>query len=158
MAAVGDGATVTCEPVGVRPDCHSCRMTNHHVVAVILRQADRLLLCHRAQTRRWYPDVWDFPGGHVEPEERPEEALRREILEELGVELEGVDGAPVLHRFVPDTGLDLTVWASRYWRGNVTNMQPEEHDAIGWFRREQLGGLRFADLSYLGLLQGLLRE
>jgi 8-oxo-dGTP diphosphatase len=134
LAAIGDGATVTCEPVPVRPDCHSCRMTNHQVVAVILSQADRLLLCHRAPTRRWYPDVWDFPGGHVEPEERPEEALRREILEELGVELEGVDGAPVLHRFVPDTGLDLTVWASRYWRGNVTNMQPEEHDAIGWFR------------------------
>lgn len=133
-------------------------MTNHQVVAVILRQADRLLLCHRAPTRRWYPDVWDFPGGHVEPEERPEEALRREILEELGVDLEGVDGAPVLHRFVPGTGLDLTVWASRYWRGKVTNMQPEEHDAIGWFRREQLGGLRFADPSYLGLLQGLLRE
>jgi hypothetical protein len=71
-------------------------MTDHHVVAVILRQADRLLLCHRAPTRRWYPDVWDFPGGHVEPEERPEEALRREILEELGVELDGVDGAPIL--------------------------------------------------------------
>jgi hypothetical protein len=37
-------------------------------------------------------------------------------------------------------------------------MQPEEHDAIGWFRREQLGGLRFADPPYLGLLQGLLSE
>ena len=158
MAAIGDGAAVTCEPVPVRPDWHSCRMASHQVVAVILSQADRLLLCHRAPTRRWYPDVWDFPGGHVEPEERPEEALRREILEELGVELEGVDGAPVLHRFVPDTGLDLTVWVSRCWRGNVTNMQPEEHDAIGWFRREQLVGLRFADPSYLGLLQGLLRE
>jgi 8-oxo-dGTP pyrophosphatase MutT (NUDIX family) len=75
-------------------------MTNHPVVAVILSQADRLLLCHQAPGRRWYPDVWDFPGGHVEPEGRPEEALRR----------------------------------------------------------EQLGGLRFADPSYLGLLQGLLRE
>jgi 8-oxo-dGTP diphosphatase len=133
-------------------------MADHHVVAVILRQADRLLLCHRAPTRRWYPDVWDFPGGHVEPEERPEEALRREVMEELGVELDGVDGAPVLHRLVPDTGLDLTVWVSGCWRGEVTNMQPEEHDAIGWFRREQLGGLRFADPSYLGLLQGLLSE
>ena len=133
-------------------------MTNHHVVAVILRQADRLLLCHRAPTRRWYPDVWDFPGGHVEPQERPEEALRREILEELGVELEDVDGTPVLHRCVPDTSLDLTVWMSRSWRGIVTNMQPEEHDAIRWFRRGQLDGLRFADPSYLSLLQGLLSE
>jgi 8-oxo-dGTP diphosphatase len=64
----------------------------------------------------------------------------------------------VLHRVVPETGLDLTVWVSRCWRGNTTNMQPEEHDAIGWFRRGQLGGLRFADPSYLGLLEGLLSE
>ena len=142
----------------VRADGHTCRVTNHRVVAVILRQADRVLLCHRAPTRRWYPDVWDFPGGHVEPGERPEDALRREIVEELGVQLAGVDGAPVLHRVVPDTGLDLTVWESHCWRGNITNMAPEEHDTIGWFRREQLGGLRFADLSYLGLLQGLLSE
>jgi hypothetical protein len=34
-------------------------------------------------------------------------------------------------------------------------MQSEEHDAIEWFHREQLAGLRFADPSYLGLLQGL---
>jgi 8-oxo-dGTP diphosphatase len=60
-----------------------------------------MLLCHLAPAWRWYPDVWDFPGGHVEPEERPEEALRREIAEELGGELKGIDGAPVLHRVVP---------------------------------------------------------
>jgi mutator protein MutT len=128
----------------------------HRVVAVILRQADEVLLCHRTPTRRWYPDVWDFPGGHVEPQERPQDALRREIAEELGVELEGVDGAPVLHRVISDTDLDLTVWQSRCWRGDVTNVQPEEHDAIEWFRREQLDGLRFADPSYLDLLRGLL--
>src|SRR6185437_13155797 len=92
--------------------CHTWRMAGHYVVAVILREADRLLLCHRAPSRRWYPDVWDFAGGHVEPGEQPEEALRREIAEELGVELEGVDGPPVLHRIVPETDLDLTVWAS----------------------------------------------
>jgi 8-oxo-dGTP diphosphatase len=97
-------------------------------------------------------------GGHVEPDERPEDALRREIAEELGVELKGVDGGPVLHRVVPDTGLDLTVWVARCWRGNITNMEPEEHDDIGWFRRGQLGELRFADPSYLGLLKRLLSE
>jgi hypothetical protein len=74
------------------------------------------------------------------------------------VELEDVDGAPVLHRVVPETGLDLTVWVSRRWRGRIANRQPEEHDAIEWFRRGQLAGLRLADPSYLGLLQGLLSE
>src|SRR5215475_430063 len=103
------GHTGTCDRSYVGANCHACRMISHRIVAVILRQADQVLLCHRATTRRWYPDVWDFPGGHVERDERPEDALRREISEELGVELAGVDGAPVLHRVVPDAGLDLTV-------------------------------------------------
>jgi 8-oxo-dGTP diphosphatase len=133
-------------------------MEDHHVVAVILRRGDQLLLCHRSPGRRWYPDVWDLPGGHVEPGERPEDALRREVAEELGAELEGVDGGPVLRRVVSQTGLDLTVWVSWRWRGTVSNLQPEEHDAIGWFDEGQLDELRFADPSYLPLLRRLLRS
>ena len=79
-------------------------MEDHQVVAVILRRADRVLLCHRSPGRRWYPDVWDFPGGHVRPGERPKDALRREVAEELEAELEGVDGGPVLHRIDPTAG------------------------------------------------------
>lgn len=131
-------------------------MQIHHVVAVILRRADEVLLCHRSPGRRWYPDVWDFPGGHVLPGEDPEAALRREITEELGAELEELEGGPVLHRIDAQAGLDLTVWLSRRWRGSITNLQPEEHDAIGWFGRRQMDGLSLADPSYLGLLQRLL--
>jgi 8-oxo-dGTP diphosphatase len=130
----------------------------HHVVAVILRRADQILLCHRAPGRRWYPDVWDFAGGHVEPGETPEAALRREVAEELGATLTGVDGAPVLRRRRPQTGLDLTVWTSRHWHGPVENLQPQEHDSIAWFTAPELPALTFADPSYLALLQQLLTE
>lgn len=82
---------------------------------------------HRSPGRRWwYPDLWDFQGG------------------------------PVLHWVDPRAGLDLTVWVSRHWRGSITNLQPEEHDAIGWFGTGQLDGLSFADLSYPELLRRLL--
>lgn len=133
-------------------------MEDHHVVAVVLLRAGQVLLCHRSPGRRWYPDVWDFPGGHVLPGERPEDALRREVAEELGAELEGTDGGPLLHRLDPQTGLDLTVWVSRRWRGPITNLQLEEHDAIGWFGKRELDGLAFADPSYLGLLRDLLSD
>ncbi|WP_433427484.1 NUDIX hydrolase [Nonomuraea sp. CA-141351] len=36
------------------------------IVTAVLRDGDRVLLCHRSAGRRWYPDVWDLPGGHVE--------------------------------------------------------------------------------------------
>ena len=130
-------------------------MMDHHV-AVILRRPEEVLLCHRTPTRRWYPDVWDFPGGHVEPGEDPLDALRREVAEELGAELEGVDGNPVLHRIDPQRSPDLTVWVSRRWRGEVSNMQPHEHDAIGWFGAAHVEELRLADPSYLTMLRHLL--
>jgi mutator protein MutT len=145
-------------PCGGSAVCHALAMEDHRVVAVILLRAGQVLLCHRSPGRRWYPDVWDFPGGHIEPGERPEDALRREVAEELGAELEGTEGDPVLHRVAPETGLDLTLWVSRRWRGEITNLEPEEHDAIGWFRKGQLGGLAFADPSYPGLLHALLSD
>ena len=41
------------------------------LVAALLVRDGRMLLCHRSAGRRWYPDVWDFPGGHVEGGESP---------------------------------------------------------------------------------------
>jgi 8-oxo-dGTP diphosphatase len=92
------------------------------------------------------------------PGESPEDTLRREVAEELGAGLEGVDGGPVLHQVDSQAGLDLIVWVSRRWRGSIENLQPEEHDAIGWFGKGQLAGLALADPSYPGLLRGALSD
>ena len=51
----------------------------HQIVAAMLLRADALLLCHRSRDRAWYPDVWDLPGGHIEADESPGDALVREI-------------------------------------------------------------------------------
>jgi 8-oxo-dGTP pyrophosphatase MutT (NUDIX family) len=51
----------------------------HHVVAGLLVEADKVFLCHRSAGRRWYPNVWDLPGGHVEQNEAP-----AVLYEELG--------------------------------------------------------------------------
>ena len=128
----------------------------HRVVAAVLRAGHQVLLCHRSPGREWYPGVWDFPGGHVESEEQPEQALRRELLEEVGVDIGIVRQEPVLHLIDRDTGFDLTVWLVRNWAGTVENRQSDEHDLIGWFEVKDLPALEFADNSYLPLLQRLL--
>lgn len=129
---------------------------SHRVVAAILHSGDCVLLCHRAPARRWYPDVWDFPGGHVEDGERPEQALRRELTEEIGVDVGLVLHEPVLHLIDDGTGLDLTVWHITSWKGAVQNRQPEEHDEVRWLAEAELRDLNLADESYLTVLRQIL--
>lgn len=58
------------------------------VVVPVIRDGDgSVLLCKMADDRGVYPGQWALPGGGVEPGERLVDALRREIREELGVEL-----------------------------------------------------------------------
>lgn len=121
-----------------------------HVVAAILREAGRVLLCHRSPRRRWYPDVWDLPGGHVEPGEPPAAALARELREELGIAVALPVGPPV--REVGGATFEMGIWLVEAWTGAPVNAAPEEHDAIAWFAAEEIGGLRLAHEGYLELL------
>ncbi|WP_369257707.1 NUDIX domain-containing protein [Geodermatophilus amargosae] len=128
-------------------------MTVHRVVAGVLVRDDRVLLGHRSPSRRWYPDVWDVVGGHVEPGEDERTALLRELREEIGVEATEVDDEPVLR--VEDGGLSLTVHAVRAWEGEPRNAEPEEHDELRWVSAAEVRGLRLAHPSYVGLVQRL---
>ena len=65
------------------------------IVTALLRDGNRILLCHRSPRRRWYPDVWDLPGGHVEPGELPGAALARELREEHGIDVAAPSGPPL---------------------------------------------------------------
>ena len=72
---------------GVRPAPMGDSQTNsgHHTVAGLLVQPGAALLCLRSAARRWYPNVWDLPGGHIENNETPPRALARELHEEIGI-------------------------------------------------------------------------
>lgn len=80
---------------------------------------------------------WEFPGGKVEPGERPEDAVHREIREELGVAMElGEELAG------PDDGAwRLTDrYVMRLWRARITGGEPQplvEHDELRWLPRGQ---------------------
>ena len=100
----------------------------HDCVGALLLREGRVLLGRRAPDRQWLPDAWDLFGGHVEPGETPDETLRRELAEELGV------------RALDWTWLDtlaggdwrLRIAQVRTWEGEPYNRQPLEHTAIEW--------------------------
>ncbi|GAA4606145.1 8-oxo-dGTP pyrophosphatase MutT (NUDIX family) [Actinoplanes octamycinicus] len=125
-----------------------------HIVAALLRDGDRILLCHRSPQRRWYPDVWDLPGGHVEPGELPGAALAREIGEEVGIEIPPPPGPPM--REIHGPTYDMQVWLVDTWTGVPVNVAPEEHDAIGWFTADELDGLALAHDGYLAMFTEVL--
>ena len=125
-----------------------------HIVTALLRDGDRLLLCHRSPRRRWYPDVWDLPGGHVEPGERPAAALAGELREELGIEIAAPPGPPV--REVHGGPFDMRIWLIDAWLGSPANVAPDEHDTIAWFTEDALEGLTLAHDTYLALFREVL--
>ena len=126
------------------------------VVAGLLRDGNRILLVHRSPERRWYPGVWDMPGGHVEPGERPGVALARELCEELGIDIAAPPGPP-WQEVHADT-FDMRIWLIESWTGSPVNAAPDEHDALAWFTADALGDLSFAHDSYLAMFSRVLAE
>lgn len=127
----------------------------HRVVCGVLTRGDRVLMCHRRADRAWYPDVWDFPGGHLEDGETPPAALRRELREELGIASEG-DGTFVARWMAEDFSEDITFLHVREWQGELVNLATDEHDDLDWFTLAEALSLKLPDPRYEALLRDLM--
>jgi 8-oxo-dGTP diphosphatase len=107
------------------------------VVAVALIDADgRVLLSQRPQGKT-LAGLWEFPGGKVEAGERPEQALIRELHEELGIKVEAPCLAPLTfasHAY-PDFHLLMPLYICRRWTGSA---MPREGQVLKWVRPNDL--------------------
>lgn len=126
----------------------------HPIVTGLLRRGGRGLLVHRAPTRRWYPNCWDLPGGHVEDGEAPDAALRRELAEELGVAAT-VAGPRFAH--IRGETFRMDVWLVDQWEGEPTNMEPAEHDAMAWMNHQEMTALTLAHTHLTTWFEAALR-
>jgi len=101
------------------------------VVAAALIDADgRVLLARRPQGKAM-AGLWEFPGGKLDRDETPEEALVRELREELGIEAQAQCMAPLAFasHASPQQHLLMPLFALRKWNGLA---RPLEHDALAW--------------------------
>ncbi|TFD02738.1 NUDIX hydrolase [Cryobacterium sinapicolor] len=126
----------------------------HHVSCGLLVRAGHVFLVHRSPSKAWFPDVWDLPGGHVEAGESSQQALVRELREELGVEITPPGGNALLTRRAADVLLE--VWRVDAWDGDIVNAAPDEHDAFGWFSLDEAMSSDLADDEYPALFEQVL--
>lgn len=102
------------------------------VAALLVDDAGRLLFGLRAMTKASYPGTWDAPGGHIEPGETPDQALIREVREELGVEIDTWTALRTIEFMEGGQIVPCHVFAVAAWTGVPSNAC-DEHDELRWF-------------------------
>ena len=107
------------------------------VAAVALVDADGRVLIAQRPDGKDMAGLWEFPGGKVEPGERPEETLIREVHEELGITVQEACLAPLTFASHAYDGFHLLMplYICRRWDGFV---QAREGQALKWVRPRQL--------------------
>ena len=118
------------------------------VVAAVIGRNGALLACRRPPHKR-HGGLWEFPGGKVDRNESDESALRRELAEELGVEVESV-GEPDFSIADPASPF-LIVFVPTTITGEPTC---HEHTALAWLTPAELTKLPLApsDRRYVEFL------
>ena len=110
------------------------------VVAALIVGDDGRVLITRRRPDQPLPDQWEFPGGKIEPGESPEEALARELSEELSATFAVGDLVETVRWEYPDRVIVLHFFDCRLASGRI---EPRESQAMAWVAPENLDDYEF---------------
>lgn len=125
-------------------------MKTINVVAAVIINDNRIFATQRGYGQ--WKDWWEFPGGKVESGESPEEALRREIREELATEIIVGDLLTTVEYDYPDFHLSMQCFLCKTASGNLTLL---EHEDARWLTKDELDSVNWlpADKNVIALLK-----
>lgn len=108
-------------------------MKNIRVAAAVIRKDDKIFATQRGYGE--FKDGWEFPGGKIEEGETPEQALVREIREELNTEIQVGERIGTIEYDYPNFHLSMDC----YWCEIVQGMlELKEHEAAKWLTKDTL--------------------
>ena len=127
------------------------------VVAVALIDPDNRVLIAKRPEGKKLAGYWEFPGGKIDPGERPEESLIRELAEELGITVRADCLAPLTfasHGY-DDFHLLMPLYVCRKWEGMVSGREGQD---LKWVRAAELRDYKLppADIPLIAPLIDLL--
>lgn len=127
----------------------------HVVAAVIYNDRNQILLAQRP-VHKHQGGKWEFPDGKVEPNETALDALKRELFEELGIDIEPSASQALVdikHAY-SDKNVWLDVWTVKHFKNEPTGC---EGQTIAWFDLDELKDLDFPAAN-APILQKLLNQ
>ena len=130
-------------------------MKTVRVVAAIIIENDKVFATQRGYGE--FKDGWEFPGGKIEPGETPEEAIVREIKEELDTEVEVIELLDTVEYDYPNFHLSMGCLICKIKSGDLVL---KEHEAAKWLTKDTLGSLEWlpADMGLVGEIEKYLKE
>ena len=108
-------------------------MKTVRVVAAVIRDGDKIFATQRGYGE--YKDGWEFPGGKIEEGETPQEALKREIFEELDTEIAVENLIKTIEYDYPTFHLSMDCFWATVKAGNL---ELKEAEAARWLSKEEL--------------------
>lgn len=125
-------------------------MKTIRVVAAVIYDKDKIFATARGYGE--FKGQWEFPGGKVEPGETPEQALKREIMEELNTEIEVGELIDTIEYDYPTFHLSMDCfWA----KVSVGKLELKEAEAAKWLTKDELDSVAWlpADITLIGKIK-----
>ena len=124
------------------------------VVAGILRERDGRVLLAERKNDQPFKGLWEFPGGKTHAAETPEQALRRELAEELDVDITQFELLVSVDHDYADRLVHIDFVLATEWRGDIRAMDGQ---ALRWVLPEQIdkGKVLPADVDVVDILRSL---
>ena len=131
------------------------KMKTIRVVAAIIIDDGKVFATQRGYGE--FKDGWEFPGGKIEAGETPEEALVREIKEELDTEVEVQELLDTVEYDYPNFHLSMDCFICKIKSGDLVL---KEHEAATWLKKETLYSVDWlpADQGLIEKIENILKE
>lgn len=129
------------------------KMKTIHVVAAVIKKEDKIFATQRGYGE--FKDGWEFPGGKIEDGESPEQALVREINEELNTEIKVGQLIDTVEYDYPNFHLSMDCFWCEIVQGGL---ELKEHEAAKWLTKEELYSVEWlpADIELIGKIKEMM--